>query len=59
MGWTTTAGNSPIATLLMGDGPGTFADAMFRRLLGNALDWVSSGDAKAEAAAHPFTIPLP
>jgi hypothetical protein len=59
MGWTTTAGHSPIATLLMGDGPGTFADQMFRRLLGNALDWVSSEEAKSEAAAHPFAIPLP
>lgn len=59
MGWTTTAGHSPIATLLMGDGPGTFADEMFRRLLGNALDWVSSDAAKAEATAHPFDIPLP
>jgi hypothetical protein len=59
MGWTTTAGHSPIATLLMGDGPGTFADAMFRRLLGNALDWVSTDSVKAEAASHPFEIPLP
>jgi hypothetical protein len=59
MGWTTTAGSSPVATLLMGDGPSTFANPMFRTLLGNALDWVSSTDAKNAAAAQPFTVPLP
>ena len=59
MGWTTTAGISPVATLLMGDGPSTFANPMFRTLLGNALDWASSADAKNEAAAQPFAVPLP
>lgn len=58
-GWTTTAGNSPVATLLMGDGPSTFANPTFRRLLGNALEWVSSDAAHAEAQAAPFEIPLP
>jgi len=59
MGWTTVAGASPVATLLMGDGPSTFAHPMFRRLVGNALAWVSSDEARAEAAADPFPIPLP
>jgi hypothetical protein len=59
MGWTTTAGSSPVATLLMGDGPSTFANPMFRTLLGNALEWVSSDDAKKAAAAQPFAVPLP
>lgn len=59
MGWTTTAGHSPIATLLMGDGPSTFANPMFRRLLGNALEWVSSDEALAYAEKHPFEVPLP
>jgi hypothetical protein len=59
MGWTTTAGSSPVATLLMGDGPSTFANPMFRTLLGNALDWVSGDDAKNAAAAQPFAVPLP
>ncbi|NQW72614.1 MAG: ThuA domain-containing protein [Actinobacteria bacterium] len=59
MGWTTTAGISPVATLLMGDGPSTFTHPMFRTLLGNALDWVSSADAKNAAAAQPFAVPLP
>jgi uncharacterized protein len=59
MGWTTTAGRSPVATLLMGDGPSTFGNPMFRRLLGNALEWASSEDARIAAAANPFPIPLP
>jgi hypothetical protein len=59
MGWTTTAGSSPVATLLMGDGPSTFANPMFRLLLGNALAWVSSDEAHAAAQADPFRIPLP
>jgi len=59
MGWTTVAGHSPVATLLMGDGPSTFAHPMFRLLLGNALAWVSSDEAHAAAQAHPFPIPLP
>jgi hypothetical protein len=59
MGWTTVAGRSPLATLLMGDGPGTFANPMFRLLLGNALDWVSSDEARIAAEAAPFEIPLP
>lgn len=59
MGWTTTAGTSPIATLLMGDGPGTFAHPMFRTLLGNALEWAASEEASKAARANPFPIPLP
>ena len=59
MGWTTVAGRSPLATLLMGDGPSTFAQPMFRLLLGNALDWASSSDAQAHAEAAPFEVPLP
>jgi len=58
MGWTSVAGHSPTATLLMGDGPSTFANPMFRTLLGNALEWVSSDEARAEAQANPFAIPL-
>jgi hypothetical protein len=59
MGWTTTAGSSPFATLLMGDGPATFAEPMFRTLLGNALAWVASEPARAAARANPVPIPLP
>jgi len=58
-GWTTIAGRSPVATLLMGDGPSTFAHPMFRLLLGNALAWVSSDEAHEQAQADPVDIPLP
>jgi hypothetical protein len=43
----------------MGDGPSTFANPMFRRLLGNALAWVSSDEAHEQAQASPVEIPLP
>jgi uncharacterized protein len=59
VGWTTVAGRSPVVYLQPGDGPSTFADGSFRRLLGNALEHVASVQAHAEAAAHPFDIPLP
>jgi hypothetical protein len=39
-----------------GDGASTFAHPMFRRLLGNALDWVASAAAHAAAAANPVAI---
>ena len=59
MGWTTVAGSSPVATLLMGDGPSTFENPMFRLLLGNSLAWVSSDQAQADARSAPFRIALP
>jgi hypothetical protein len=57
VGWTTTAGRSPIAVLQPGDGPATFSQPMFRLLLGSALAWVASPGAHAAAAAHPHPIP--
>jgi hypothetical protein len=59
MGWTTVAGRSPIVTLLMGDGPSTFDNPMFRRLIGNAIDWVSGPQAREAAVAKPVAVPLP
>ena len=59
MGWTTTAGSSPVVTLLMGDGPSTFAHPMFRLLLANSLEWVGSDQAAHDARENPFAIPLP
>lgn len=59
MGWTTVAGHSPVVTLLMGDGPSTFENPMFRRLMGNAIDWVSGHEARSAALAKPTTVPLP
>ena len=59
MGWTTTIQNSPAAVLLMGDGPSTFAEPNFRLLLGNALEYVASDEAHADAQAHPYEVALP
>ncbi len=59
VGWTTVAGRSPLVYLQPGDGPGTFADPMFRRLLGNALEHVASVEAHTRAAETPFPVPLP
>ena len=59
MGWTTVAGASPVVTLLMGDGPSTFENPMFRCLIGNAIDWVSGTEARETALGKPFTVPLP
>jgi type 1 glutamine amidotransferase len=55
--WGKSAGCSPVVYLQPGDGPQTFADETFRRLLGNALAWVSSPEAHAWAANHPTAIP--
>jgi len=41
IGWTRTHGNSRIVYLQCGDGPVTYADANFRRLIRNAVFWVS------------------
>jgi hypothetical protein len=35
-----------------GDGPDTFDRPAYRRLVGNALAWVSSADARSWAAQH-------
>ena len=51
VGWTTVAGRSPVVYLQPGDGPSTFADPVFRLLLGNALAHVASPEAHRAAAA--------
>ena len=45
VGWVKNAGNAPIAYLQFGDGPETYADPNYRRVLSNAIEWVSSSDA--------------
>jgi uncharacterized protein len=45
VGWVKHAGRSPIAYLQFGDGPITYADPNFRRVLANAIGWVASSDA--------------
>jgi uncharacterized protein len=37
--WTKTVGNSPIAYVQFGDGPVTFADENYRRIISNAIHW--------------------
>jgi type 1 glutamine amidotransferase len=54
--WAKPAGRSPVVFIQPGDGPDTFANHSFRRLLGNALDWVASARAHAWAQAHPTAI---
>lgn len=49
VGWATSGGRSPIVYLQFGDGPVTYADAPFRRILYNAIHWVASPDARAWA----------
>lgn len=41
VGWTTDAGNARLVYLQFGDGPVTYADPTFRRLLGNAITWTA------------------
>jgi uncharacterized protein len=57
--WCTSAGQSPIVYVQPGDGAPTFADPTFRRLLGNALEWVSTADAHAWAAGRAKPAPNP
>jgi type 1 glutamine amidotransferase len=44
--WTRTEGASPIAYLQFGDGPTTYADANFRRIISNAIRWAADGAAQ-------------
>jgi type 1 glutamine amidotransferase len=40
--WTKTVGRSPIAYLQFGDGPQTYADPTYRRILANAIHWTAA-----------------
>ncbi len=54
--WARRVGRSPIVYLQGGDGPAMYANAQFRRLLGNAIDWATGDAARAwasRAAASP------
>jgi type 1 glutamine amidotransferase len=57
--WAKSAGCSPVVYIQPGDGPATFATPMYRRLVGNALAWVSSPQAHSWAARHPTEIVVP
>ncbi len=44
--WVKHAGNSPVAYLQFGDGPDTYADPNYRRVLANAIAWAASDEAR-------------
>jgi trehalose utilization protein len=46
VGWVKRARKSPLVYLQPGDGPPTYADPNYRRLIANAIGWVSSPVAK-------------
>ena len=50
--WANRAGASPVVASDVGDSPAAFGNPGFRRLVGNALRWVSSEEARAWAAGR-------
>lgn len=50
VGWVKTHRNSPIVYLQFGDGPATYGNENFRRILANAIRWACSDDARGWAA---------
>ena len=44
--WTKTVGRSPIAYLQFGDGPQTYANPAYRRILANAINWAADHSAQ-------------
>lgn len=48
--WANAAGNSPVVVSDVGDGPPAYENPDYRRLLGNALHWVASAQARSWAA---------
>ncbi|MHA7875224.1 ThuA domain-containing protein [Roseivivax sp.] len=49
--WARKAGQAPTVTILCGNDADTYGNANFRKLLRNAIDWVTSEEAAAWAAA--------
>jgi hypothetical protein len=49
-GWVHRYAGSPIVYLLPGDGPKAYSHPDYRKLLGNAVRWVASAEARAWAA---------
>ena len=50
--WAKRTGASPVIACEGGDGPPAYANPQFRRLLANAIEWVTSAEARAWAAAR-------
>ena len=53
IGWTKRARNSPLVYLQPGDGPVTYADETYRRLVGNAIRWAASPAAREALVTLP------
>lgn len=49
VGWVKTYKNSPIVYLQFGDGPATYKNETFRKILRQAINWACSGEAKVWA----------
>lgn len=49
VGWVKSYNNSPIVYLQFGDGPAAWENSSFRQLLANAINWVSSDEARSWA----------
>lgn len=52
VGWVKRARKSPLVYLQPGDGPATYGDANYRRLIANAIRWVASPEARGWASAE-------
>ena len=52
VGWVKHAGNAPVAYLQFGDGPQTYADPNYRRVLSNTIGWAASPQARVWARAR-------
>jgi uncharacterized protein len=55
-GWVKTAENTPVVYLQNGHGPTAWANPAFRKLMGNAITWAHSPEAKSWAKANPSKI---
>lgn len=51
LAWAKPAGNSPLVYIQPGDSPETYGNAHYRQLVGNAVRWVASAEAREWARA--------
>jgi type 1 glutamine amidotransferase len=54
--WVKHAGNSPVAYIQFGDGPDTYADPNYRKVLANAVRWAASTEAHTWARARSRSL---
>ncbi len=55
VGWVKSAGVAPVVYLQCGDGPKTYANESFRRVLSNAIYWAASDEARTWAASRTLS----